>query len=184
VTGGATSQEKCKDVSSQVKRVMYGCVKAVLNAPGYRVVWSVSGERSGNIGKRLVDHRLGRFHGSGYVCHQKRRSGKASDEPEIATIFYFLPSSIQKKDMKLLKNVKGPVDHVRERRKGDGGKNKYTEFILERGGDQRSLKLRPCGAKIATGDNRFQNGLPSYRHPVCLSSSLPLHFTHLPPPTL
>ena len=26
---------------------------------------------SGNIGERLVDHRLGRFHGSGYACHQK-----------------------------------------------------------------------------------------------------------------
>ncbi|KAH9003139.1 hypothetical protein EDB86DRAFT_2826916 [Lactarius hatsudake] len=61
------------------------------DAPGCRVGRSVSGEGSGNIGKRLVDHRLGRFHGSGYACHQKRRSGKASDEPEIDTIIHFLP---------------------------------------------------------------------------------------------
>jgi hypothetical protein len=64
------------------------------------------------------------------------------------------------------------------------GREIYTEFILERGGDQRSFKLRPCGAKIATGDNRFQNGLPSYRHPCVPFLLLPLHLTHLPPPTL
>ena len=90
---GNESREMQRRVKSSQKGDAV-CVKApcrVLNAPDYRVVWSVSGERSGNIGKRLVDHRLDRFHGSGYVCHQKRRSGKASDEPEIDTIPYFLP---------------------------------------------------------------------------------------------
>ena len=155
----------------------------VSNAPGCRVGWTVSGERSGNIGKRLVDHRLGRFHGSGYACHQKRRSGKASDEPEIDSICPFLPWDHQKKryeDIKLLENGKGPVDRVRERRKGDGGRNINTEFILERGGDQRSFKLRPCGAKIATGDNRFQNGLRRIVTLCAFPPSLPLHRTHLP----
>ena len=68
-----------------------------------------------------------------------------------------------------------------ERRRG---REIYAVFILERGGDQRSFKLRPCGAKIATGDNRFQNGLPSYRHPCVPFLLLPLHLTHpLCPPT-
>lgn len=73
-------------------------------------------------------------------------------------------------------------DELRDRRKGDVG-GKYIVFILERGGDQRSFKLRPCGAKIATSDNRFQNGLPSYRHAVCLSSfsSSSPHPPTLPP---
>ena len=44
--------------------------------------------------------------------------------------------------------------------KGKGQKKREKrDIIIERGVDQRSFKLRSCGAKILTGNNRFQNGL-------------------------
>jgi hypothetical protein len=91
-TGQATSQRnrKCwrgevEGVTlSQERRAWREAISRILNAPRYRRRRQGSGdERSGKIGERLVDHRLGRFHGSGYACHQKRRSGKASDEARI-----------------------------------------------------------------------------------------------------
>ena len=107
-------------------------------------------EGSGNIGKRLVDHRLGRFHGSGYACHQKRRSGKASDELEIDSIFHFLPLRVQKygpkkyEDIEFLEKCQWTMYEKGGRKTG---LEIITVFILERGGDQRSLKLRPAAPR-------------------------------------
>jgi hypothetical protein len=74
------------------------------------------------------------------------------------------------------KNEKG---RVRERRRAG---NIYSIYFRKR---RRSeiFQTPSCGAKIATGDNRFQNGLPSYRHAVCLSSfsSSSPHPPTLPP---
>jgi len=48
------------------------------------------------------------------------------------------------------------IGHEREEK----GMGRKRVFIVERGDDQRSFKLRSCGAKILTGNNRFQNGPP------------------------
>ena len=80
-----------------------------------------------------------------------------------------------------MKRSSGPCARKEERRRGEG--YKYCNYFRER---RRSeiFETPSCGAKIATGDNRFQNGLPSYRHPVCLSS-FPSSSPHPPnPPSL
>ena len=124
------------------------------------------------------------FIGSSYACHQKRRSGKASDEAEIGPGCFL--GIRKKKDKtggnKMARESKGLT--LKEKRE-EGRKFEEEMIILIAGqGDQRSFKLSSCGAKILTGDNRFQkwtaHGGRIVNPLVCLSFPLP-YPPHFPP---
>ena len=71
--------------------------------------------------------------------------------------------------------------------KREGGRHSVEEMIIliAGEGDQRSFKLSSCGAKILTGDNRFQkwaaHGGRIVNPLVCLSFPFFLIPPHLPP---
>jgi hypothetical protein len=105
------------------------------SAPRYRRSRQVSGlKRSGNIGERLVDHRLGRFHGSGYACHQKRRSGKASDVTQIGPTCFLGWKTSQKKG----KN-RGKRESERVKRIGHEREENGMGYLLSKGETIRDL---------------------------------------------
>jgi hypothetical protein len=47
---------------------------------------------------------------------------------------------------------------TKEKREGGRKRSEESIILIEGQDDQRSFKLSSCGAKILTGDNRFQNG--------------------------
>jgi hypothetical protein len=77
---------------------------------------------------------------------------------------------------------------ARKTKKGEcekgGGREIYTVFILERGGDQRSFKLRPAAPRSRLVTTAFKMGCRRIVTLCAFPPSLPLHLTHLRCPPL